>query len=62
MPPFERRRADPSRRQDAPELATREPLDVSVKRAKASDEPIGALEHLADLTRSGPSRVDLCRH
>jgi len=61
-PPFECRRADPWRRQDAPELATREPHDVPVKGAKASEEPISALEYLVDLTGSRPSRVDLCRH
>ena len=57
MLPFEHRRADPSRGQDAPELAMREQRDVPLKSAKASDEPIGALEiWSADSPCGQPSR------
>ena len=43
---FEHRRANPSRGQDAPELAMREQRDLPPKSAKASDKSIGALEDL----------------
>ena len=46
MLPFDRRQSDPSRGQDAPELAVREERDVSVQRAEMCDEPIGTVGNL----------------
>jgi len=40
--PFNRRRPDPSRGEDAPELAMREERDVAFQRLKLRNEPTGA--------------------
>ncbi len=43
---FEHRQSDPSRGQDAPELAVREKRDVSVQCVKMCDEPISTIGNL----------------
>jgi hypothetical protein len=46
MRPFEDWQSNPSRSQDAPELAVREKRYISVHRPKAGNEPVGAVGNL----------------